>query len=183
MTGFFDSDLIFYNGTEQLEVTLKHALRINTYNEESYLLDYTGDYESYSGLYTTSRGLASGMTIGDYVDLYHFEEGYAVWEVYSGDNGEYTGFVAYNDEPDVGDLYDDYLNVWLDIGYCREDGEWRALEDWEIKDIWFCDAYLDDYDEVVILSVNINSDNQIDDISFEHFSYDSDWVTWQDWME
>ena len=50
-------------------------------------------------------------------------------------------------------MYDGtYNNAWLDIGFCKENGEWRALRDYEVQDTWFCDANLDDYEEVVVFA-------------------------------
>lgn len=175
-----DADFVFTSDSESVTVSLGHYFRVNTYYEESYLADYNGNYDDFDELFATGRGLAPGMTLNDYINLYDLQEGYAVWERYSGDNGEYTSFMNYTGQSGY-EMYDGYVNVWLDTGYCKENGQWRILEDWEVRDIWFCDAPLSDYDEVVILSVNVYENDIIWDISMEHFTYDQDWVYWQDW--
>lgn len=175
-----EADFVFTSDSESITVSLGHYFRVNTYYDESYLADYYGDYDEYDDLFATSRGLAPGMTLKDYINLYDLQPDYAVWERYSGDNGEYTSFMNYTGQSAY-EMYDGYVNVWLDTGYCKENGQWRILEDWEIRDIWFCDAPLSDYDEVVILSVNVYENDIIWDISMEHFTYDEHWVYWQDW--
>ncbi|MCH5270060.1 MAG: zinc-ribbon domain-containing protein [Lachnospiraceae bacterium] len=177
-----EADFVFTSDSESITVSLGHYFRVNTYYEESYLADYYGNYDDFDELFVTSRGLAPGMTLNDYINLYDLQPGYAVWERYSGDNGEYTSFMNYTGQSGY-EMYDGYVNVWLDTGYCKENGQWRILEDWEVREIWFCDAPLNDYDEVVILSVNVYENDIIWDISMEHFTYDEDWVYWQDWAD
>ena len=180
-----DADFTFVSETDgSVILSLGHTFRVNTYYEESYLSDYSGDHDTYYSTFATARGLEPGMTRDEYVSLYGLEEGYAVWEKYTGEDGEYTSFAEYTGQS-ADEIYEDsnVANVWLDIGYCMEGGEWRLLEDWEVRDIWFCDAPMGDYEEVVILSVNLYEDDRVYDISMEYFTYDDNWVTWQDWAE
>lgn len=179
-SGWSDADFVFTSDSESVTVSLGHTFRINTYYEKCYFSDYYGDYDEYDELFATSRGLEPGMTLQNYIALYDLQPGYAVWERYSGDNGEYTSFMNYTGQSGY-EMYDGYVNVWLDVGYCKENGEWRLMEDTEVRDVWFCDAPLSDYDEVVILSVNVYEDDVIWDISMEHFTYNDAWVIWQDW--
>ncbi|MBQ9135211.1 MAG: hypothetical protein IJX66_03840 [Lachnospiraceae bacterium] len=180
-SAFGDADLVFMGTSDNLKVELDHSILI--YPDVTYYTEYaTGNYDEYAEEYMTARGLELGMTMEDYLALYNVESGYAVWELYSGSSNEYTSFVAFEGD-DPADMYYDYNNAWLDIGYCKENGEWRQLEDWEVMDTWFCDAYLDDYEEVVIFAVNINQSGKVTGISLEYFTYDEGWVEWQNWAE
>lgn len=175
-----DDDLIFQVGSEKVEVENDHAFIV--YEDVSYLTDYEdGSYEELDEEYATSRGLELGMTIEDYKELYTVMNGYAVWELYSGDNNEWTSFDEYtNQEPS--EMYDGTNNnVWLDIGFYKDGNEWKVLKDYEVQNVWFCDADLDDYEECVVFAVNFDKWGQITGISMEHFSYDDNWVEWQGW--
>ena len=44
-------------------------------------------------------------------------------------------------------------------------------------------APIGDYGDVMILSVNLYEDDRVYDISMEYFTYDDNWVTWQDWAD
>ncbi|MGN1148597.1 MAG: hypothetical protein ACI4TB_09255, partial [Lachnospiraceae bacterium] len=177
-----DADLIFQSDSDTVEAALGYAFI--TYDDGSYLTDYSdGYYETYYGDFSTSKGLELGMLIEDYVELYDIKEGFAVWEVYSGDENEYTGFREYTGQSPA-EMYDgENNNVWLDIGFCKENGEWKQLMDYEVRDVWFCDADLDDYDECVVFAVNFDSWGEVVGISLEHFAYDENWVEWQDWAD
>ncbi len=178
---FSDADLVFIGSSDNQPVELDHAIIV--YSDVTYYTEYaTGNYDEYAEEYSTARGLELGMTLDDYLALYNVEEGYAIWELYSGSENEYTSFAAYEGQ-DPADMYYDYNNAWLDIGYCKEDGEWRQLEDWEVQDTWFCDAYLDDYEEVVVFAVNFDEWGEVTGISLEYFTYDEGWVEWQGWAE
>ena len=48
-----------------------------------------------------------------------------------------------------------------------------------MQDTWFCDANLDDYEEVVVFAVNLDQWGEIRGLSLEHFTYDDGWVEWQ----
>lgn len=178
---FSDADLTFNNEGEEQKVELNHAIIV--YSDVTYYTEYaTGNYDEYAAEYATDRGLSLGMSMEDYLSRYNVVEGYAVWELYSGSSNEYTSFAAYNEEnPDT--MYEDYNNVWLDIGYCKENGEWRQLEDWEVQDTWFCDANFEDYEEVIVFAVNFDTAGTVKGISLEHFSYDDAWAEWQGWAE
>ncbi|MBO5165691.1 MAG: zinc-ribbon domain-containing protein [Lachnospiraceae bacterium] len=179
---FSDADLVFIGSSDNQPVELDHSIIV--YSDVTYYTEYaTANYDEYAEEYMTARGLELGMTLDDYVALYNVEEGYAAWELYSGSENEYTSFLAYEEGEDPAEMYYDYNNAWLDIGYCKEDGEWRQLEDWEVMDTWFCDAYLDDYEEVVVFAVNIDEWGEVIGISLEHFTYDEGWVEWQGWAE
>lgn len=177
-----DADLTFKSASGE-EVTAKLDYAFITYDEEAYLTDYAdGTWEEWYEEFATNRGLELGMSIDDYTKLYNVKNGYAVWECFSGDNNEYTSFEAYTNQ-DPAKLYDEYNNVWLDIGYQKVDGKWEVLEDYEVGNVWFCEANLEDYDEVVVFAVNIDTYGQIVGISAEHFTYDEAWVEWQGWIE
>ena len=179
---FTDADLIFSNGSTQIEVALNNSFIV--YPNGSQILSYAdADYATSEGLFSTNRGLEIGMTLDDYRELYYVEPGYAVWELFRGENNEYTSFAEYTGQSPA-DMYDGtYNNAWLDIGFCKENGEWRALLDYEVRDTWFCDADLDDYEEVVVFAVNLNQWGEVCGLSLEHFSYDEGWVDWQGWAD
>ncbi|MBQ9136662.1 MAG: hypothetical protein IJX66_11300 [Lachnospiraceae bacterium] len=176
-----EDDLTFKGASDSQEVKVDHAIIV--YEDVTYYTDYAdGDFEEFSEEFVTNRGLELGMTMEDYKKLYNVKPGYAVWELYSGSQNEYTSFEAYsNQEPD--EMYDEYNNAWLDIGYTKVDGKWEQLEDHEVMDTWFCDADMDAYEEVVIFAVNFDTMGQITGISLEHFTYDEAWVEWQGWVE
>ena len=177
---FTDADLYFTNGTDWVEVSLNHSFIV--YANGSQILSYAdADYATSEDLYVTNRGLEIGMQLEDYRDLYSVEPGYAVWELFRGENNEYTSFAEYTGQSPA-DMYDGtYNNAWLDIGFCKENGEWRAMLDYEVRDTWFCDADLDDYEEVVVFAVNLDQWGEVRGLSLEHFSYDDGWVDWQGW--
>ncbi len=184
-SGWTDADFVFSSDSDgSITLTLGHTFRVNSYYEESYMSDYSGDHDTYYSMFATGRGLKTGMTRDDYVSLYGLQEGYAVWELYTGEEGEYTSFSEYSGQT-AAEMYEakDAGNVWLDIGYCWENGAWRLMEDWEVRDVWFCDAPIGDYGDVMILSVNLYEDDRVYDISMEYFTYDDNWVTWQDWAD
>lgn len=180
-TNWTEEDFVFVNGSDKQEVECDYAMTI--YSDVSYYVDHTtGDYEEFDFEFATNRGLELGMALKDYKELYSVKSGYAVWELYSGDSNEYTSFEQYtNQEP--GEMYDEFNNVWLDIGYCKVDGKWKLMEDYEVVNTWFCDADLDEYEEVVIFAVNFDTVGRITGLSCEHFTYDDAWVEWQDWAE
>lgn len=177
---FTDADLLFYNSSDQIVVDLNHSFIV--YPNGSQILSYAdADYASSEDIFATNRGLEIGMMLEDYRDLYYVEPGYAVWELFRGENNEYTSFAEYTGQSPA-DMYDGtYNNAWLDIGFCKENGEWRAMLDYEVRDTWFCDADLDDYEEVVVFAVNLNQWGEVCGLSLEHFSYDEGWVDWQGW--
>ncbi len=175
-----DADLSFTDGSSQVTVELNHAFIV--YEGESYLTDHSdGSYEEY-GEFMTNRGLAMGMTLDDYMRLYNVTDGYVVWEVYSGESNEYTGFYEYTGQS-LEEMHDMGNTVWLDIGFYKQDGVWNRLMDYEIRDVWFCDADLSDYDEVIVFAVNFDLWGEVTGVSLEYFTYDEDWVVWQDWAE
>lgn len=175
-----EDDFVFV-GSEKLEVEEGHALIV--YDDATYLTSYEdGSYEQYDEEFATNRGLELDMTIDDFKKLYTVMKGYAVWELYTGDSNEYTSFNEYNNE-DPSEMYEEANNVWLDIGFCKEDGKWRVLKDEEVRDVWFCDADLDDYGECVVFAINFDKLGEVVGISCEHFDYDKEWVEWQDWAE
>ena len=177
---FTDADLMFYCGSDSTEVSLNHSFIV--YADGSQIISYVdAERETTEDVYVTNRGLALGMTLEDYKNLYFVEPGYAAWELFRGENNEYTSFAEYTGQ-DPFDMYDGtYNNAWLDIGFCKENGEWRALRDYEVQDTWFCDANLDDYEEVVVFAVNLDQWGEIRGLSLEHFTYDDGWVEWQGW--
>lgn len=174
-----DEDLTFQKGSKKIEVELGNSILM--WDDITYLTTDFEDniYEEYDGGFATNRGLEVGMTLDDYKELYNVKNGYAVWELISGD---YTSFDAYTNQKPL-ELYEDAGSVWLDIGYSKVNGRWKVLTDVEVRDVWFCDADLDDYDEIVILSVGIDSMGEIVGISMYHTEYDEEWVVWQDWAE
>lgn len=177
---YTDADLTFFCGSDSIEVSLNHSFIV--YVDGSQLLSYAdAERETTEDVYATNRGLELGMTLEDYRNLYYVEPGYAAWELFRGENNEYTSFAEYTGQ-DPADMYDGtYNNAWLDIGFCKENGEWRALRDYEVQDTWFCDASLDDYEEVVVFAVNLNQWGEVCGLSLEHFTYDEGWVDWQGW--
>ena len=177
---FTDADLNFFCGSDSVEVSLNHSFIV--YVDGSQIMSYVdAKRETTEDVYATNRGLALGMTLEDYKSLYSVEPGYAAWELFRGENNEYTSFAEYTGQ-DPADMYDGtYNNAWLDIGFCKENGEWRALRDYEVQDTWFCDANLDDYEEVVVFAVNLDQWGEIRGLSLEHFTYDDGWVEWQGW--
>ena len=177
-----ENDLTF-KGSED-EITLKEGRELLVYEDVTYVRKYSdGSYDQYDEEYETQRGLKLGMELSDYKKLYNVVKGYAVWEIYSGEDGAYTSFAEYNNE-DPDDMYgSDVTNVWLDLGFYMQDGKWVAMQDVEVQNIWFCEENLDDYDECVILSVNLSADGDIIGLGCNHFSYDDEWVEWQAWAE
>lgn len=174
-------DFIFNSGSEQVAVKKDHAFIV--YEGISYLTQYSdGSYEEYASEYETNRGLKLGMTLNDYKKLYPVVKGYAVWELYSGSENEYTSFAEYNNQ-NPSDMYDDSNNVWLDIGFCKEGNNWRALKDFEIQNVWFCDAEYSEYEEAVVFAVNFDKWGQVVGISLEYFTYDESWTEWQGWPD
>lgn len=181
-SGWTDKDFTFKNGSETLEVEEGNALLV--WDTISYLTtDFVDNsYDEYDGGFATNRGLELGMTLSDFKKLYNVKNGYAVWELLSGENSSYTSFDVYtNQKPS--EMYADANSVWLDLGYAKVNGKWKALTDVEVRDVWFCEADLDDFDEVVILSVNLDSLGEIVGIGMYHIDYNEDWVVWQDWAE
>ena len=172
-----------FKGSED-EITLKEGRELLVYEDVTYVRKYSdGSYDQYDEEYETQRGLTLGMELSDYKKHYNVVKGYAVWEIYSGDDGMYTSFAEYNNE-DPDDMYgSDVTNVWLDLGFYKQDGKWVAMQDVEVQNIWFCEEDQDDYDECVILSVNLSADGEIIGLGCNHFSYDDEWVEWQAWAE
>ncbi|MCH5275468.1 MAG: zinc-ribbon domain-containing protein [Lachnospiraceae bacterium] len=141
---------------------------------------YTEEFEE--GL-ATARGLEVGMTLADYQSLYPVENGYAIWEENYTNYGYTTYMEAYTGQS-AREMYEDGADdVWLDLGWCKEDGAWRIMTDMEVRDTWFCDAPLRDYGEIVILSVNFNYNDKIQCIYIYHVPYDDVWVEYQDWAD
>lgn len=172
-------DMTFTGASDSQEVKVDHAIIV--YEDVTYYTSYAdGSYEEFAEEFVTSRGLELGMSMDDYKELYNVKPGYAVWELYSGDNNEWTSFAAYSNQ-DPSEMYDEYNNAWLDIGYSKVDGKWVQMEDFEVQDTWFCDADMDDFEEVVIFAVNFDDFGKITGISLEHFTYDDAWVEWQAW--
>lgn len=176
-----DEDFVF-SGSEKIEVEEGNAFIV--YEDTSYLTDYSsGDYEEYAEEFATNRGLELGMTLDDYKKLYTVMNGYAVWELYTGDENEYTSFEEYTNQS-LSEMYDGTNNnVWLDIGFYKDGSKWKVLKDYEVQNVWFCDADLEDYEEVVVFAVNFDKWGQIVGISLEHFDYAEGWVEWQGWSE
>lgn len=175
-----DEDFVF---TGSDKITVKEGNSFIVYEDVSYLTNYeAASWEEYDEEYATSRGLELGMELKDYLKLYPVVKGYALWELFTGENNEYTSFAEYNKE-DPAKMYDDANNVWLDLGFHKVNGKWVQLKDYEVQDIWFCDADMDAYGEVVVFAVNFDEDGEVIGISLEHFDYDEDWAVWQDWAE
>lgn len=175
-----DEDFVF-NGSEKIEVEEGNSFIV--YEDASYLTEYSdGSYEEYAEEFATSRGLELGMTIDDFKKLYSVVKGYAVWELYTGDENKYTSFAEYNNE-DPSEMYDEANNVWIDLGFYKEDGQWKVLKDVEVQGVWFCDEDFDEYEECVVFAVNFDKWGEVIGISCEHFDYDEGWKEWQAWAE
>ncbi len=189
--GWTDEDFIMKNGDDEVEV--KKETVWYGFDGVSYLDDYAawvdGDSdweEEFDDEYATNRGLELGMDMDEFCKLYDVKEGYAVWEVVSGESGEWTEFAAYDKDQDMEDVYDDfsdelYPNIWLDLGYYKDGNKWVAMEDVDVQDVWFCEADDDDFKEVAILSVNFDDDGEVQGISLSHIKYDGTWEEWQGW--
>lgn len=177
-----DEDLSFTSDSEKVEVPQGKAFIV--YKDVCYLTSYSdGSYEEYDKEYVSNRGLKLGMTFEEFEKLYKVMNGYAVWEIYTGENNEYTNFDVYTNQ-DLSEMYDaTNNNVWLDLGFYKVDGKWKQLTDVEVQDVWFCDADFDDYEEVVVFGVNFDKFGQVVGISLEHFDYDEEWSAWQGWEE
>lgn len=174
---FTNDDLIF-KGSE--EIVLKRNTGIFIWPDETYYQDtHTGEYDGWEEDFATFRGLEIGMSLADFKKQYSIKNGYAVWELI---DGSYTSFDAYTNQ-NISNMYDDAENVWLDLGWCKENGNWRIMTDVEFRDTWFCDASLSKYDEIVFLSVNIDEDETVVGIQMYYVTYDEDWVTWQGWAD
>ena len=177
-TGFSEDDLVL-KGPEDIVVDKDYA--VIAYEDTAYFMGLVDDdYEEYEGDYATSRGLELGGQLEDYKKLYGVKNGYAVWELFSGDNNEYTSFDAYSNQS-AGEMYDEANNVWLDLGWCKEGGKWRAMTDVEVRDTWFCDADYDDFDEIVFLSVNLDEMDEVIGLAIYHVTYDEAWADYQAW--
>ena len=95
--GWADADLDFKSDSETVTVKKDHAFI--TYDGVAYYTDYSdGSQDEYSEAFATNRGLEIGMTLEDYAKLYSVKPGYAVWELYSGSNNEYTTFAEYTNQ-------------------------------------------------------------------------------------
>lgn len=176
--GFTEDDLVF-KGDEEITVDKDYAVIV--YEDAAYYMGITNDdYEEIAGVFETSRGLGLGMTLDDYKKLYGVKNGYAVWELFSGDNNEYTSFDAYSNQS-ADEMYEDANNVWLDLAWCKEGGKWRAMTDVEVRDTWFCDADYDDFDEIVFLSVNLDDMDEVIGLAIYYVTYDEDWSEYQAW--
>ena len=186
-----DKDFIMRNGDDEIEV--KKEMVYYGFEDASYLDDYAAcmegdeDYEeAYDDEYATNRGLERGMKMEDFQELYDVKEGFAVWEVVSGESGEWTEFAPFNADEDVADVYEEFSdelwpNLWLDLGYYKDGDKWVAMEDVDVQDVWFCDADEDDFKEVAILSVNFDNRGKVQAISLSHIKYDGTWEEWQGW--
>lgn len=174
---FTDDDLTF-KGSE--EIVLKRNTGIFIWEDETYYQDtHTGEYDGWDEDFETFRGLGIGMSLDDFKKQYSIKNGYAVWELI---DGNYTSFDAYTNQ-NISNMYDDAENVWLDLGWCKENGNWRVMTDVEFRDTWFCDASLSKFNEIVFLSVNIDEDETVVGIQMYYVTYDEDWVIWQDWAD
>ena len=175
-TGLSAKDFVV-TGSRDIEVTLNTVLFI----EDNWTLIgdiITYDSEQFDEDFATSRGLKLGMSLSDYEKLYPVEEGYALWEVFDADG--YTDGVYYTGQ-DVRELYEDFVDIWLDLAWVKEDGKWKLLSNNEVGNIWFCEASFSKYDEIMFLSVNIDPSEKIQCIYMYHVNYDDDWVAFQDW--
>ncbi len=177
-----NDDLVFTTGSE--EVVVPEGKAFIVYDDESYLTNYSdGTYEEYDKDFMTKRGLALGMTFEEFEKLYGVKNGYAVWEIYTGENNEYTNFEAYTKQS-LSEMYNDTNNnVWLDLAFTNVNGKWEQLTDVETQDVWFCDADLNAFGEVVVFGVNFDEWGRVSGISLEHFNYDEAWVEWQGWVD
>lgn len=176
---FSEEDLVFYNGSEEIELQLNQTLSIeydSTYLEEQ--ADYS--YEEYEAGFQTARGLSLGDSKEDYKELYYNEDNYAVWELCDSDN--YTKFEKYSGQS-AEEMADENTQKWLDTGYYLKDGKWKRLTNIEVKNIWLCYADLEDFDEVVIISANLSDFDEIVRIDVYYFEYDEDFVEYQGWIE
>ena len=175
-----DEDFTFTKGSET--ITVAYGQSFITYSSYSAHLSYDGNIwdTELEGEWTSNRGLKLGDTIDDFKKLYTVIKGYAVWELFNGDNNEYTSFQEYNNDS-LSDMYASNNNVWLDLGFYKEDGQWKVMKDYELQNVWFCDANLSSYGECVVFSVNFDKWGQVVGLSIEHFNYDSNWVEWQNW--
>ncbi|MCH5274703.1 MAG: hypothetical protein J1E65_02595 [Lachnospiraceae bacterium] len=184
--GFSDDELVF-KGSEDIEVELNHIIfvdedEIGEYTE--YYGMFVDDYKSYEETFATSRGLEIGMSLDDYKKLYNIKYGYAVWELITYDS--YT-YLDYYTNQETSDMYNDKTidvkTLWLDLGWYKDGGSWKAMTDEEFMSVWFCEADLDDYDEVAILSVYLDDYEEVGAMYLYHFTYDDDWVMFQGWAE
>lgn len=176
---FSKEDLVLTDGSDTFEVELNHSVYVwpdYTYVEAH--SDYS--YEELETVYETAKGLAIGDSVRDYKEMYFKSNSYAVWELCDSQN--YTQFSKYTGQS-AADMVDVDNATWLDVGFYLDKGKWKQLTDVEVKDIWLCEADLDDFDEVVIMSVNLDEFDEINCISINYFEYDEDFVVYQDWLD
>lgn len=172
---FTDDDLTFKGSKD---ITLQRNSGIFIWEDYTVCQDiHSYEYEEYDDDLATFRGLEIGMSLSDYKQQYAIKNGYALWELI---DGNYTSFDSYTNQS-ISNMYNDAENVWLDLGWCKENGKWRVMTDVEFRDTWFCDASLSNFSEIVFLSVNVDESEKIVGIQMYYVTYDNDWVTWQDW--
>ena len=168
--------------SEKVDVPVGKAFMV--FDDVSCLISFADEsYDEYDKEYATNRGLKLGMTFDDFKKLYDVMNGYAVWELYTGESNEYTEFDVFTNQ-DLTEMYDGtYNNVCLDLGFSKVDGKWKQLTDVEVRDVWFCDADYNDYDEILVFSVSFDKFGEVIGIYQYHFIYDEAWSEWQGWAE
>lgn len=182
---FADDELVF-KGSENVEVALNHYIyvgvdEIGEYTEYDTLS--ANAYELYEEALATSRGLKIGMSLSDYKDLYAVKNGYATWELISyEEEGPMTGMKQYANQT-AREMYNEADSIWLDLGWCKENGKWRVMTDAELIDVWFCEAKSSDFGEFVILSVFLDDSEEIGAMYLYHATYDKNWVSYQNWAD
>lgn len=176
---FSEDDLVLVDGSDELELELNHSVYI--WPDYTYVEDHSDySYEELETDYETAKGLAIGDKVEDYKKLYFTQNSDAVWELCDSQN--YTEFSKYTGQS-AADMVGTDNATWLDVGFYLDNGKWKQLTDVEVRDIWLCEADLDDFDEVVIMSVNLNEFDEVNCISVNYFEYDEGFVTYQDWIE
>lgn len=181
-SGWKDDDFIFTNGSDTVTVNVGQIGALGS--DAGMVASYADDsvYQQLNAGYTTNRGLKVGDSIDEYKKLYTVINGYALWEINTND-GWSTIVHEYNNESpsEAYGFESDIYSVYLDIGFYKKDGKWAVLRDYELRDVWFCDASLSTYSECAILTVGFDSMGRIGVIDIYHINYDQDWKTFQDW--
>lgn len=184
---FTDDDLVVKAGSEEVRVALNHYFYMNDeYSEYDNMLDYD-DWEEYGTGFATSKGLELGMTMDDYKDLYAVKNGYALWELldYDDDGYGYISTPAEYTNESARTIYDEYGDkadvAYLDLGWCKEDGKWRAMTDEELYDVWYCEASYSEFGEVAIISVGFDYYDRAAVLYLYHFTYNGDFADWSGW--
>ena len=178
-TQLSEDDFLFYD----LEDDYSYKIDVNQYlyitSEGAYYYDMeNGNDMTINAPVSTGRGIAYASAYQTFADEYKLEENYAAWNINAVNNEDSEEhLLAYKGES-INQLVEEYgesiSSVYMCIGYYKKGKKWLRLDSDSLLTLTQGKEGfgVEDSDEYVVISININQNQQIEELCFYYADTD-----------